>query len=462
MKPLTNNTPLTHISKISIKKLFGYYSYSFPGAGSLSELVIVYADNGAGKTTLLRLIFQILSTSRSQGHKTSLAETSFSELEIGLSNGRTIIAKRANGLLTGPVTFEILSPKELVAKWDFDPARDESNVTTEHNIERKTWDRLPAGIRKQLILAMGKQKFFEELDQLNVSCFILTPDRILLGGEQQQKQNDQYMRSRSDSLSDLLLQSRSNSLARAIVDASDLVRKKVFRGTYNSGNSANQIYDTVLSQILDNKPVGETGLTPAKLKESLRKKLNLLNEDYAKFSNYGLAAKIETDELMASIDKAKGAKVPLVHSIIEPYINSLQARAQSLQEVYGIVDSFVRNVNVFLKDKQLQFKAASGFSIRSTLSPQGLEVSQLSSGEQQLLLMFFHVLAARDTSSIFIIDEPEISLNIKWQRILVASLLEVARESGIQLIFSSHSFEILAKHRDSVISLQDLSFKPVS
>ena len=69
--------------------------------------------------------------------------------------------------------------------------------------------------------------------------------------------------------------------------------------------------------------------------------------------------------------------------------------------------------------------------------------------------MFCHVLTTRDNPSIFIIDEPELSLNIVWQRMLVASILEVARGAKLQLILASHSMEILAKHRDRVVSMQE-------
>ncbi len=452
------NAPLNHISRIAIKKLFGYYNYSFPEQGTLGELIILYADNGAGKTNLLRLIFQILSVERNQGHKTALADTPFSEFEIGLSNGVAIKAKRSEGLLTGPVTFEISKGRELLAKWHFDPSLDEQNVTIEQNIDSRTFAKLPAAIRRQLELSRGKQDFFVELTRLDVSCFILTPDRILMGAAERQSANDNFMHvNRRASLSEMLVLNRANSLESAFTSAAELIRRKVFRGAYSSGDSVNQIYDSVIARILENKPSSESVLTPAKTRDYLKRTLKALEEDYSRFSNYGLAAKININELLTSIDKAKGTNLGLINSVIEPYLNSLQARARYLGEVYVILDSFVRNVNFFLRDKRLEFKASSGFSIQSSLSPQKLEVLHLSSGEQQLLLMFCHVLAARDTSSIFIIDEPEISLNIKWQRILVASLLEVAKDSGIQLIFSSHSFEILAKHRDMVVSLQHAS-----
>jgi predicted ATP-binding protein involved in virulence len=51
------------------------------------------------------------------------------------------------------------------------------------------------------------------------------------------------------------------------------------------------------------------------------------------------------------------------------------------------------------------------------------------------------------------IDEPEISLNIKWQRQLIQSLLDVTKGSNIQFIFASHSMELLTPHRDRVVRL---------
>ncbi|HBQ5356609.1 TPA: ATP-binding protein, partial [Klebsiella pneumoniae] len=82
-----------------------------------------------------------------------------------------------------------------------------------------------------------------------------------------------------------------------------------------------------------------------------------------------------------------------------------------------------------------------------------LSASQLSSGEQQLLLLFCNVLVARDKPSLFIIDEPEISLNIKWQRKLIQYLLDITKDTSIQFMFASHSLEIISQHRSRVVKL---------
>ena len=68
------------------------------------------------------------------------------------------------------------------------------------------------------------------------------------------------------------------------------------------------------------------------------------------------------------------------------------------------------------------------------------------------MLLCCNTLVARERSSLFLIDEPELSLNIKWQRKLVDSLLGLAVNRNIQFMLATHS-ELLAPHEQSVLEL---------
>jgi ABC-type glutathione transport system ATPase component len=146
------------------------------------------------------------------------------------------------------------------------------------------------------------------------------------------------------------------------------------------------------------------------------------------------------------------AKNGLAAELLKPDINSVEGRLEAVEPIYQLIDRFVTIVNGLLSDKSITFRLSQGFNIQNKLGV-NLKPSQLSSGEQQLLLLFCYVLTARDTPTVFMIDEPEISLNIKWQRQLVQSLLEITREASIQFVFASHSMELLAQHRNRVVKL---------
>jgi predicted ATPase len=74
-------------------------------------------------------------------------------------------------------------------------------------------------------------------------------------------------------------------------------------------------------------------------------------------------------------------------------------------------------------------------------------LSLLSSGEKQLLFIALFALTAANHS--LIIDEPELSMHVDWQKRLVATLRDL--NPRLQLIMATHSPEIMADLPDSQI-----------
>jgi predicted ATPase len=76
-------------------------------------------------------------------------------------------------------------------------------------------------------------------------------------------------------------------------------------------------------------------------------------------------------------------------------------------------------------------------------------LSTLSSGERQILTMLFSAtrMSTSDTG-IFLIDEPELSLHVDWQRIILTELN--AQAPSRQIIACTHSPEVGADHESAV------------
>ena len=191
---------------------------------------------------------------------------------------------------------------------------------------------------------------------------------------------------------------------------------------------------------------------PSQDPEDLSQRLVAIEKKMAEYAKYEIETPLSTDEFQSALRVQQKGKLKLVTSLLRPYIESTEGRLQALEHIYKITDHFVSTINAFLSDKSLSFTLSHGFAIHNSLR-KPLEPAQLSSGEQQLLLLFCYVLTGRDQPSVFMIDEPEISLNIKWQRQLVQSLLDITQDACIQFIFASHSMELLAQHRHRVIKL---------
>lgn len=79
-------------------------------------------------------------------------------------------------------------------------------------------------------------------------------------------------------------------------------------------------------------------------------------------------------------------------------------------------------------------------------------LSELSSGERHLLSFLTLFIVEGNNRDILMIDEPEISLNIKWQRQLLPLLSELAPES--QIIVASHSPSIAKSNSNYLVELK--------
>ena len=121
---------------------------------------------------------------------------------------------------------------------------------------------------------------------------------------------------------------------------------------------------------------------------------------------------------------------------IEQRIKKAMASGNKLEEL--IRSMFIQNKSITLNSTGIDVKTTDGRRI-------GL--ASLSSGEKQSLRIFIDALRAEGNT--LLIDEPEISLHVDWQRPLVASMREL--NPATQLIIATHSPEIMAEVPDDKI-----------
>jgi ABC-type cobalamin/Fe3+-siderophores transport system ATPase subunit len=108
-----------------------------------------------------------------------------------------------------------------------------------------------------------------------------------------------------------------------------------------------------------------------------------------------------------------------------------KAMAPRLQLEQLIRKMFSGNKSILFTDRAINVTTDQNEAI-------GLEA--LSSGEKHLLRLFVEILLAENNS--MLVDEPELSLHISWQRELISNFHLLNKDA--QLIFATHSPEIMA------------------
>lgn len=129
---------------------------------------------------------------------------------------------------------------------------------------------------------------------------------------------------------------------------------------------------------------------------------------------------------------------------------SLAAEDQTAK-IFHQINRFLSTVRAFIKEKDFDFD--SGDFVVSTKQGR-LALNNLSSGEKQLLILLTESLLQKEAACIFLADEPELSLHIDWQRMIIPAVVDL--NPNAQIIVATHSPEVASKYPDSILDMEDL------
>jgi predicted ATP-dependent endonuclease of OLD family len=130
-------------------------------------------------------------------------------------------------------------------------------------------------------------------------------------------------------------------------------------------------------------------------------------------------------------------------------VNQIAVIEREVENIHRPRDQLQLLLNKLFLNKKVDL---SGGTIKVLLGREGggqlpLRLSQLSSGEKQALYILIHALRASRNS--LIIDEPELSMHIDWQRQLIDSIAILNQDA--QIVMATHSPEVMATVPDNCI-----------
>lgn len=119
------------------------------------------------------------------------------------------------------------------------------------------------------------------------------------------------------------------------------------------------------------------------------------------------------------------------------FIEQLAQMHRSLSEGERDAKRLVEICNNYLRGKRLEFEKQD-FKIRLKGDDgSDMTLASLSSGEKQVVSLFSHLLLSREKNVSLLIDEPELSLSVAWQKMLLPDI--IATDKCDCLIAATHS-----------------------
>lgn len=445
------------IERVEVKKLFGIYDYSIKVNDTVT---IIHGVNGCGKTTMLKIIDAAFNKKLD-----FLKSTDFRTVHFIFSDNSSLFIERKriplksfneeNGIYY-LVYKTIIDGKEAV----YDAFENPKEIVD--IIEKSLRIMRPMPFLERI----SDGKWLDRRDDSLYSTdeiFDLYGDRI-------------YRRYASDFIDDSIpenIELLLSTIKVRLISADRLTVQQRVERSYrdNSDNYkveqrvdiiakdvSQRIKDTIqeyaqLSQAKDRTfPIRAIRAASPMSVEDIKNKMFELEAKRKEFIETGILQEekddIDIHELVESVTENNRQNLSLYAIDTEEKLNALSSLSSAINHFRTLIDnSFTNKRIVFNKD--YGFKFITAYS--STLIPP----HKLSSGEQHELVMLYDLIFNTTPDMLILIDEPELSLHIKWQLSYLDELLKIINRSSFYAVLATHSPQIIHDRWDLTISLSD-------
>lgn len=429
------------ILELKITKLHDYIDYNIMFN---KDVTFLYGDNGCGKTTVLNIITSIITGRVYELFKFRFNSIALKYIEQHSNTPKKIIIHKNNENSTLIINYNQKDYAIELQRIRIMEERIEDEIEIEHLY-----------LSEYSVLSEIKKEFSYIYLPLNRNGSINDNVSIYM------RKNLHRLYTRASAYSDL-----------TINDVTTLIRESYNRINFTLSKINENFSEELLKSFLDIE-----NITNAKQLLIYANKLN--PDDISKIQNdYTVVLKtikkwddstnekitIFFESLLNDIKKSKnenGLNIEILFKLSELIkINSVIEKAERLEQskskVTQPLSNFLNAVNKFIKGKnnkkEICIDKEWQLFLKTSHKPK-IDLQLLSSGEKQIVTFFAYLVFGLNNTnqSLFIVDEPELSLHLEWQLEFVDTLLEL--NPDIQLIFATHSPEIIGKRRDKAFKL---------
>jgi len=440
---------------LTIQKLYGCYNYNVTFN---TDVTFIYGANGCGKTTILNITEAIIT-----GQLFKLFDYKFTKIQLAYA-----LSSNLNDIKYIQIVYhrEGLSVKFDGNDYEFNKV----DVTEEKRLPEKSSREIYRCYFNQYdFLDKIKRTFNYVYLPLNRSSMLYNYDDeyLMLRRYRNRVSLDAYPYASPETKDIAMVQiealinyhcSRINSI---IAKLSDTFRNDILKSLLevNRNYDKEKLIKDIIMQRNTVSSLQNTKTAYIKMLKELELISKTEEENYRKF--FADFIKEITDY---KINNSKGFTLDFFLKFQEiSKIESLIALAEKMEQrkssARKSIDIFLQTMNDFVGNgedgKKIIIDDSMGsvyFTTKYSKNP--ISIQHLSSGEKQLITFFANLIfnVKRSTSGIFVVDEPELSLHLSWQKIFTEKTLDINK--NIQLVFATHSPEIIGKNRSKMFKLE--------
>jgi predicted ATP-binding protein involved in virulence len=438
------------VTKVAIRGLFGLYDHQIK-LNSSDRITIIHGPNGVGKTVLLKAIAAFF-----KGNYALLGNTQFKSLSIWLDNGDYAHIQRVPSKIKGgPARFAFVVTLG---------ADRNSSVTTEHRIELpEEFSRYASSMARHIpgLEQMGPDEFFDA----RTSSY-LDAEQVLWRYADHPLTPTPYKR-RISSIEPTEVRAFRQCVQVQMIETNRLYKvESNDHGFTNSAQLKDRINDYA-AQLKDRvqRTLADYGRNAQKLDQSfphrliseeilplsvdaLKESIKGLDDTQKALSEFGLLEKLATIPFADDASEIEGSKLVA----LTLFTRDIKEKIAVLGPLSNRIRIFLNSINSKLRNKRIHISKENGLIAKDALGTI-LPLEYLSSGEQHEIVLAFELVFNIPENSLVLLDEPELSLHVTWQRMFLPELSDISNEVGFDCIIATHSPFIVGARTDLLVLL---------
>lgn len=433
------------ITSFKVTKLFDLFDHAFE-LKRTDRITILYAPNGYGKTAILKLIDAVTS-----GNLQIIKNTPFETLTLGFDDGIQLIISKlpSDTQRKTKVTFMVTRDGTPLETKEWTPGEQEydtaavvaSRVPYMRQIDLDLWEDPTDGeviATSELMRRFGIDPKLESGGEFrtwlrdrtkSVSVRFIETQRLT-------RRAPRPVRVRSSRAPHSPDFTSVNNYARQLATNIQSVLA-------NYAEKSQRLDQTFPSRLLARF---QTAHQPVITDDELSRQLLELDKKRLRLREAGL---LEKEEEMVELPKQVEGEV---RRLLGLYLADVFEKLSVFDATLDRMELLREIVDDHFTFKRMKISREHGFRFE-TSTRNNLPASSLSSGEQHLLILLYELLFAEREGSLFLIDEPEISLHIGWQLSFLSDLERIAKVNDSNVLIATHSPQIIGDRDDLAVPL---------